>query len=90
MVSRELPCICSLVSNGLLQWNLFIMITFGPDILGHFLLQCKCFPLSEVYNVLVTPVGTKIFVLIMGIVYLIQRFHCSVLITLLWLVGKPN
>ena len=31
---------------------------------GHFLLQYRGFPLSEVKNVLVTPFGTKSFVLI--------------------------
>ena len=52
------------------------MDTLGPDIFGNILLQYKRFPLSEVKNVLVTPVGTKISVLIMevfSIVSLIQR-----------------
>ena len=52
------------------------MDTLGPDIFGHFLLLYRGFPLSEVKNVLVTPVGTKIFVLIMevySIEYLIRR-----------------
>ena len=56
--------------------NVFITDTFGPDIFGHFLLQYRGFPLSEVKNVLVTYVGTKIFVLIMesfSIVSLIRR-----------------
>ena len=43
------------------------MDTLGPDIFGHILLQYRGFPLSEVKNVLVTPVGTKIFVLIMKV-----------------------
>ena len=65
-----------------IQWNLSITDTLGPDIFWHFLLQYKGFPLSEVKNVLVTPVGTKIFILIMevfSIVSLIQRvwFHCN-------------
>ena len=58
------------------QWNLTIMDTLGPDIFGHFLLQYRGFPLSEVENVLVTPFGTKIFVLTMevfSIEFLIQR-----------------
>ena len=50
-----------------LQWNLSIMDTLGPDIFDHFLLQYRGFPLSEVKNVLVTPVGTKIFVLIIKV-----------------------
>ena len=33
---------------------------FGPGIFGHFLQQYRGFPLSEVKNVLVTPVGTRI------------------------------
>ena len=41
--------------------------TLGPDIFGYFLLQYRGFPLSEVKNVLVTPFGTKIFVLIMEV-----------------------
>ena len=52
------------------------MDTFGPDIFGHFLLLYRGFPLSRVKNVLVTYVGTKIFVLIMKvfcIVSLIRR-----------------
>ena len=32
------------------------------DIFGHFLLQYRGFSVSEVKNVLVTPVGTKMFV----------------------------
>ena len=43
------------------------MDTLGPDIFGYFLLQYRGFPLSEVKNVLVTSVGTKIFVLIMEV-----------------------
>ena len=43
------------------------MDTLGPDIFGYFLLQYRGFPLSEVKNVLVTPFGTKIFVLIMEV-----------------------
>ena len=59
-----------------IQWNLSIMDTLGPDIFDHFLLQYRVFPLLEVKNVLVTPFGTKIFVLIMevfSIESLIQR-----------------
>ena len=50
------------------------MDILGPDI-GQFLLQYRGFPLSEVKNVLVTPVGTKIFVLmeVFSIESLIQR-----------------
>ena len=43
------------------------MDTLGPDIFGHLLLQYRGFPLSEVKNVLKTPVGTKTFVLIMEV-----------------------
>ena len=39
------------------------MDTLGPDIFGHFLLQYRRFLLLEAKNELVTPVGTKIFVL---------------------------
>ena len=38
------------------------MDTLGPDIFDHFLLQ---YSLSEIKNVLVIPVGNKIFALIM-------------------------
>ena len=41
------------------------MDTLGPDIFGHFLLQYRGLPLSEVKNVLVAPFGAKIFALIM-------------------------
>ena len=41
------------------------METLGPDSFGHFLLQYKSFPLTEVTNALVTPVGAKIFVFLM-------------------------
>ena len=37
----------------------------NPDIFGHFLLQYRGFPLSEVKNALRTPAGTKRFFLIM-------------------------
>ena len=50
-----------------IQWNLSITDTLGPDIFDHFLLQFRDFPLSEVKNVLATPFGTKIFVLIMEV-----------------------
>ena len=43
------------------------MDTSGPDILGHFLLQYRDFPLSVVKNILVTPVGTKIFAVIVEV-----------------------
>ena len=52
------------------------MDTLGPRNFGQYLLQYRGFPLSEVKNVLVTPVGTKIFVLIMevfSIEFLIRR-----------------
>ena len=39
------------------------MDTLGPVL--AILQQCRGFPLSEVKNVLVTPFGTKFFVLIM-------------------------
>ena len=63
---------CSLVTNLFsrdyikteIQWNLSITDTLRPD---NFLLQYRGFPLSEVKNVLVTSVGTKIFVLIMEV-----------------------
>jgi len=42
-----------------LQWNLSIKEILGPDIFGHFLLQYRGFPLSEVKNALLTPFGTK-------------------------------
>ena len=38
---------------------------FGTRYFQPFLLQYRGFPLSEVKNLLVTPDGTKIFVLIM-------------------------
>ena len=64
---------------------LSITDTLGPDIFGQFVLQYRGFPLSEVKNILVTTVGTKIFILIMevfSIVSLIrrvclERFHCN-------------
>ena len=44
------------------------MDTLEPDSFGQFLLQYRGgFPLSEVKNVLVTPFGTKIFVLIIEV-----------------------
>ena len=49
------------------QLNLSDTDTLGADILSHFLLQYRGFPLSDVKNVLVTSVGTKIFVLIMEV-----------------------
>ena len=49
------------------QWNLSVTDTLGPGIFGLFLLQYRDFPLSEVENVLVTSVRTKIFVLIMEV-----------------------
>ena len=49
------------------QWSLAITDALGPDIFGPFLLQYRGFPLSEGKNVLVTPVGTKIFVLNMEV-----------------------
>ena len=56
-----------------------------PDVFGHFLLQYKGLPLSEAKNVLVTSVGTKIFVLIMEIFCIVslirrvfqERFHSA-------------
>ena len=50
-----------------LQWNLSTMDILGPRMFGHFLLQYRGFPHSEVKNVLTRPVGTKIFVLIMEV-----------------------
>ena len=50
-----------------IQWNLSITDTLEPSIFGQFLLQYRGLALSEVKNVLVTPVGTKIFVLIMEV-----------------------
>ena len=41
--------------------------TLGPDIFVNFLSQYRGFPLSEVKNVLVASVRTKIFVLIMEV-----------------------
>ena len=60
------------------------MNTLGPDIFGYFLLQYRGFLLSKLKNVLVTPVRTKIFVLIMEVFSIIaliwkvwyKRFHC--------------
>ena len=46
------------------RWNLSITDTLGPDIFGHFLLQYRGFPLSEVKNVLVIPVGPKFLFLL--------------------------
>ena len=54
-------------SDYFIQWNLSITDTLGPDISGYFLLKYRGLPLSEVKNVLVTPFGTKIFVLIMEV-----------------------
>ena len=49
------------------------MGTSGPDIFGHFLLQYRGFPLSEVENVLVTPFGDKSSVFIIeGFFYLLS------------------
>ena len=59
-----------LLANLHIQWNLSIANNLGPDIFGDFLLQHRGFPLSEVKNVLVTPVGTKIFVLIMEVFFI--------------------
>jgi len=42
---------------------------FGATYFCNFLQQYRSFPLSEVKNVLVTPVEAKIFVLIMGFFY---------------------
>ena len=61
-----------------------MMDTLRPDIFEHFLLQYRGFTHLEAKNILVTSVGTKIFVLIMevfSIVSLIrriclERFHC--------------
>ena len=58
---------CRALNHLPIQWNLSITDTLGPDIFGHFLLQYRGFPLSEVKNVLVAPFGTKIFVLIMEV-----------------------
>ena len=57
--------------------------TLGPDIFGHFLLQYRGFPVLEVKNVLVAPVGAIIFVLILTVFFLIRRvilenFHCII------------
>ena len=52
------------------------MDILGPDHFGHFMLQYRGLSLSEVKNVLVTPVGIAIFVLIMevfSIVSLMRR-----------------
>ena len=57
----------SLLTAMLLQWNLSITDTLGPDIFDHFLLQYRGFPLLEVKNASVTPFGTKIFILIMEV-----------------------
>ena len=53
--------------NIMLLYPLEITDTLGPDIFGPFLLQYRCFPLSEVKNVLVALFGTKVFVLIMEV-----------------------
>ena len=55
-----------------IQWNLSITDILTPDIFGH-LLQYRGFPLLEVENVLVTPVGTKTIVLIMEVFSFIHR-----------------
>ena len=51
------------------------------EIIGHFLLQYRGFPLLEVKSVLVTSVGTTIFVLIMEVFLLYPNndtivFYC--------------
>ena len=69
-----------MLSEAEIQWNLSIA---GPDIFGNFLLQYRGFPFSEVKNVLVTRIGTKIFVLIMKVFSIVsiirrisqERFH---------------
>ena len=57
LMYENLCCYAQIV----LQWNLSIMDILGPDIFDHFLLQYmyRGFPLSEVKNVLVTPVETN-------------------------------
>ena len=62
------PKLCSGTSLKWTLWDQTFLATF------------RGFPLSEVKNVLVTPVGTKIFVLIISIESLIwrvcnKRFH---------------
>ena len=59
----QLKSVNNLSDTQNIQWNLSIMDTLGPDIFVHFLLQYGGLPLSEVKNVLVTPVGTKIIFL---------------------------
>ena len=51
------------------------MDTLGPDIFGHILLQYRGFPLSEVENVKVIPVGSKFFVLIMVVFLFGPKFR---------------
>ena len=60
--------ICTIVNTHIL-WNLSVMDTLGPDIFGYFLLQYRGFLLSELRNVLVMPVRTKIFVLIKVLIW---------------------
>ena len=50
-----------------IQWNL--STTERPKIFCRVLLQYRGFPVSEVKNALVTPVGTKIFALIMEVFF---------------------
>ena len=58
---------CNVSSLQIIQRNLSIIDTLGPDDLGHFLLEYRGFPLLAVKNALVTPAETKIFVLIMEV-----------------------
>ena len=67
----------SYLFSNYLQWNLSIMDTSGPDILGRFLLQYRDFPLSVVKNILGTLVGTKIFAVIVE-VFSIVSLICRV------------
>ena len=56
---------------------------FMTHIFGHFLLQYEGFALSEAKNILVTPVRTKILVIIMRVFSIVssirqvclERFH---------------
>ena len=70
----NIDCVCNPVVATTEQWNLSITDTSVPDIFGHFLLQYRSFPLLEVKIISVTPVGAKVFVLIMEFFSIVSGF----------------
>ena len=69
-------CMCKYahmhVRMYMIQWNLSITDTLGPDIFGYFLLQYRGFPLLEIKILSVTYVGAKFFALIMEAVSIVS------------------